>query len=86
MPIPNNIERQHILSAIHQVQREGIPARRSSRKFKIYFEGETYPCKLLISWANIYANGQELSSHPNVFQTNMAVSYLRDLGFTITQA
>lgn len=83
MPIPNNITREHIFQAMLKIHREGVPAGRQPRQWAVNYEGEIFPCKLLISWANIYANGEELDPNPNNFQTYMAQDYLTNLGFQI---
>lgn len=83
MPIPNNIRREHIFQAMLKIKRENIPPGRQARQWACTYEGDIYPCKLLISWANIYANGSELDPNPNNFQTNMAQDYLSELGFQI---
>ncbi|MXV38037.1 hypothetical protein GO491_05005 [Flavobacteriaceae bacterium Ap0902] len=83
MAIPTNITREHVLRAIQRVDREGIPPRRNSRKWFLEYDKELYPVKLLISWANEFANGEELDSDPNVFILDMARKYLESLDFTI---
>jgi len=82
MPIPNNIEREHIFQAMLKIKREGIPPGRGSREWALQYEGEIFPCKLIISWANIYANGVALSPNPNIFTTYTAQDYLNRKGFT----
>jgi len=81
MPIPKNINRENIFQAMLKIHREGVPPERQSHKWAVQYEGEIYPCKLLISWANIYANGVELDPNPSNFQTTMAKDYLTNLGF-----
>ena len=81
MPIPNNIEREHIFQAMLKIEREGIPVRRDAREWATEYEGKQYPCKLLISWGNIYANGVELDPDPTNFTTYMAQEYLLEKGF-----
>ena len=83
MAIPNNITREHIFQAMLKIKREGVPARRHEREWAIKYEEDIYPCKLLISWGNIYANGTELGPNPNVFTTENAQQYLGHLGFEI---
>ena len=83
MPIPKNINRENIFQAMLKIHREGVPPERQSHKWAVQYEGEIYPCKLLISWANIYANGIELDTNPSNFQTNMAIEYLTIIGFDI---
>ena len=62
----------------------GIPARRGAREWAIDYEGVIYPCKLLISWGNSYANGEELDPDPNNFNTYDAQEYLLNKDFIIT--
>lgn len=85
MPIPANIRREHIFQAMLKIKKDGVPAGRGARQWALNYEGDIYPCKLLISWSNIYANGEELDPNPNNFQTYMAQNYLTDLGFNIVQ-
>ncbi|QJD80296.1 hypothetical protein [Spirosoma rhododendri] len=85
MPIPANIHREHIFQAMLKIKREGIPAGRGPRQWALNYEGDIYPCKLLISWSNIYANGEELDPNPNNFQTYMAQNHLTNLGFDVVQ-
>ena len=81
MPIPDNIEREHIFQAIIKTNREGIPPRRGPREWAVNYEGEVHPCKLIISLANFYVNHEELD--PNTFITYEAQEYLMGKGFTI---
>ena len=81
MGIPNNIEREHIFQAMLRIEREGIPARRDAREWATVYEGKQYPCKLLISWGNFYANEEELNPDASIFTTNMAQKYLKEKGF-----
>jgi len=83
MPIPENIYREHIFQAMLKIKRDGIPNRRAAREWALRYENENYPCKLLISWGNLYANGNELNPNPRNFQTYMAQEYLQELGFDI---
>ncbi|MEZ0543134.1 hypothetical protein [Fibrella arboris] len=83
MPIPANIRREHIFQAMLRIKREGVPNGREPSQWVLNYEGDDYPCKLLISWLNIYANGQELNPNHNNFQTDMARRFLTNLGFTI---
>lgn len=82
MPIPYNIEREHIFQAIIKIEKEGIPPQRQAKDYTMLYERKQYPCKLVISLANIYANGEELDSDPKVFNTYMAQDYLIEKGFT----
>ena len=79
--IPDNISRSHILKAIDVVDREGVPPRRKSRKFDLLYEGRKYPPKYLVSLANIFVAGEELS--PEAFHIYDACRFLVPLGFDI---
>lgn len=59
-PLPNNIERDHILDALRDIRREGIPASAQSSTYDVIYEAERFPPKLVVSIANRYANGTEL--------------------------
>lgn len=82
--IPANISREHVVQAIMQVKRNGVPKGRGSRKFRLFYEGECYPPKYVISLANTFANGYELDSSrfSGGHETN---SFLTRLGFVIHQ-
>ena len=82
--IPKNIHREHVLKAIEEIKRSGIPAGRGSRKFLIAFNGDYYPPKYVISLANRYANGEELN--PSEFSGGTeSNNFLRALGFVIVE-
>ena len=85
MAIPNYITREHILLAISKIDKEGEPPRRDARKWAVRHNNKEYPCKLLISWANIYTDNTELDPNPNVFQSAMARKYLHNCGFEIVR-
>jgi hypothetical protein len=82
--IPKNIHREHVLKAIEEVKRSGIPQGRGSKKFLIEFNGDYYPPKYVISLANRYANGVELN--PSEFSGGTESNdFLRALGFKIVE-
>lgn len=83
MPITKDINKQHVLQAFDKINREGVPPFRGIRKVAVKFEDKLYPCKLVISWANIFLTGRELDPDPRNFQTDMAVAHLNELGFEI---
>jgi hypothetical protein len=83
MPIPNNIEREHIFQAMLRIHRDGVPPKRRAREWAVDYEGVIYPCKLLISWGNVYSNGQELDPNPRNFTTYKAQAYLTRKNFII---
>ncbi|MEJ8755448.1 DUF3578 domain-containing protein [Pontibacter sp. H259] len=60
MSIPKNIEKEHLLKAIEKIDRQGIPPFGDSQYYDVFYNGHTYPPKLIVSYANIEANGIEL--------------------------
>ncbi len=61
MKIPDNISKEHLSRAIKRIKNDGIPAYASSQYYDVVLEnGEKYPPKLILSYANLYANGEEL--------------------------
>ena len=58
--IPSNIEREHIVKAIGEIDSNNIPPGRQSKSFLLIFEGKQYPPKYVLSLANKFANGEEL--------------------------
>ena len=58
--IPENILKQHILSAIEEIERDGVRSGRQSSTYDLKYNGKFYPPKLVVSLANKYANGEEL--------------------------
>lgn len=55
--IPNNIKSKHIVQAINKIEKEGIPAQAHSSSYDVLYKGKRYPPKLVLSYANIFANG-----------------------------
>ncbi|GIM28437.1 hypothetical protein CPJCM30710_11030 [Clostridium polyendosporum] len=80
--IPENISKEHILKAIEEIDENGVPQERLSTKFSVLYREKLYPPKYLISIANKYVNGEELS--PSLFsggdETN---NFLFKRGFKI---
>lgn len=60
MKLPENIRREHILKAIQKIREEGIPSHAQSSTYDVVYEEERFPPKLVIAYANIFANGKEL--------------------------
>jgi len=81
--IPKNIRREHVLKAIEEVKRIGVPKGRGSKKFLIEFNGNYYPPKYIISLANKYANGEKLNS--SEFSGAESNDFLKALGFQIVE-
>jgi hypothetical protein len=81
MSNPNNIKREHVLSALEKIDVKGYDRRYEGRKWFLKYEGKTYPCKYPISLANLFANGVMLSTNANVLTSQSAIKLLRSLGF-----
>jgi hypothetical protein len=80
--IPHNITREYILKAIQYIEKNGVPENRASRKYALLYQGKQYPPKYVISLANLFANGELLSS--SVFNGGAETNnYLRERGFQI---
>jgi len=60
MSIPINIHKEHLLKAISKIDAEGIPDYSQSVYYDVIYEGKKYPPKLIVSFANIFANGETL--------------------------
>lgn len=60
MPIPINITKEHLLKAIEKIDREGVPKNGDSQYYDVIFNEKKYPPKLIVSYANFFANGVEL--------------------------
>jgi len=80
--IPKNITTKNILKAILEIDKDSIPPNRHSKKYNLYFEGKPYPPKYVLSIANKYANGEELSSIKFSGGTE-SNTFLMNLGFEI---
>ena len=81
MSNPNDIKREHVLSALEKIDKEGYDRRYEGRKWFLKYEGKTYPCKYPISLANFFANGVMLSLNANVLTSQSAIKLLKSLGF-----
>jgi len=80
--IPANIQRQHMLRVIKDIQAghlEVPPSQRSTR-FCLDHDGFHYPPKYIVRMANIHANGEELWTHYGGNETN---SFCQSRGFRI---
>ena len=79
--IPNNIKPEHILRAIEEADRSGIPVDRKSDRYDLVYNEKMYPPKYIISLANKYASNAELS-HLVFGGGNEVNSFLQSRGFT----
>ena len=60
MKIPENIKREDVKKAIEKIDKEGIPSNAHSSTYDLIYNDKKYPPKLVVSYANIFANGSEL--------------------------
>lgn len=60
MKLPENIRRERILKAIQKIREEGVPDHAQSSTYDVVYEEERFPPKLVMAYANIFANGEEL--------------------------
>lgn len=60
MTLPTNISKEHLLQAIKKIDNEGIPKGGDSQYYDVLHNGKRYPPKLIISFANLFANGSIL--------------------------
>lgn len=60
MSLPNNISNEHLIQAFSKIDNEGVPNDAESQYYNVIFNGNKYPPKLVVSYANIFANGIEL--------------------------
>jgi 5-methylcytosine-specific restriction endonuclease McrBC GTP-binding regulatory subunit McrB len=78
--IPKNIKKEHIISAIQEIDNSGISnSRRNATEYALFYNDKEYPPKYIISLANKYANNEELSS--NDFNSIQSRTFLTNLGF-----
>lgn len=82
--LPENIKPEHIVQAIHKIEKEGIPAQAHSSTYDVLYEGKRFPPKLVVSYANIFANGVALDR--SEFEGGIGTpcfKILEENGFTI---
>lgn len=59
--IPQNIKREHVVKAIEEIEKSGVPREWDSKKFLLEYHNKFYPPKYVISLANRFANGKILN-------------------------
>ena len=79
MTIPQNIGRDHIISAIDQIERDGVPRNHLQKRYLFTFNRKSYPPRYVISIVNKYANGEILES--SAISSQDANKSLISLGF-----
>ena len=59
--IPKNITKEHILLSIERFDEYGLPdPNADSQYYDLLYNGNRYPPKVIISYANKFANGEDL--------------------------
>ncbi|MBK7561217.1 MAG: hypothetical protein IPI68_06755 [Chitinophagaceae bacterium] len=58
MAIPKNITKEHLLKAISKIDIEGIPKDSDSQFYDVVYDEKKYPPKVIVSYANLFANGE----------------------------
>lgn len=79
--IPNDINDTHIEQAAKEIDLNGVPSQRESRKYLVQIGDTLYPPKYIISLAVKYLKGKELDS--NDFIATEARAYLEKRGYKI---
>lgn len=82
MPIPNNINEEHIIQALTYIDENGVPERNESTRYDLFYKNRLYPPKYVISVANKFAHGSLLPLD-QFSGGKEANSYLKQRGFII---
>lgn len=79
------VTREHVLAALEQIRRDGVPPKRKATRYALVHNGARYPPKYVLSLAVGAATGEPLppQAHSGGHQTN---SVLERLGFDIILA
>jgi len=80
MAIPNLTE-ESIKRAIDFMEKNGIPFHNESMQYDLVLDGKKYPPKYVVSLANHFQNGTEISVDD--FNSVQAVDFLKKRGYTI---
>ena len=84
--IPENITKDHLVKAIKEIDKEGIPKGRQSFKYDLEYDKKKYPPLLVVSYANRIANGEEFA--PNTLgggPSSEAFKLLKKEGFIVNE-
>ncbi len=79
--IPKDINDSHIVQAAREIDLNGVPKQRESRKYLVQVGDSFYPPKYIISLAVKYLRGQEMDSSD--FIATEARNYLDKRGYKI---
>ena len=78
------VTKENIIDALKFIDKNGVPRKRLSTKFNLYYNNKSYPPKYVLSIATKIASGKELES--SVFSGgNETNSFLETLGFIIRE-
>jgi hypothetical protein len=83
MRIPKNLNREHMLAAIAEIDRDGYDSIYEARTYSLQYNNRTYPPKHVVRIANRLANGRNLKDIS--FNPSEADRLLRRLGFTVSK-
>ena len=79
--IPNGIKKEHLLEAIMEIDRTGVPPKRRSTGYDLIYRNRKYPPKYVI-----YLAGRIAGLPPfGFFGGNETNSFLKDFGFIIIE-
>jgi hypothetical protein len=81
IPHKDKITREHIVSALAEIDQNGVPEHRHAKGFDLIHNGKKYPPKYSVALAGKYAVGEELRGFKGGAETN---SFPRSLGFEVT--
>lgn len=82
--IPKNIINEDVIKALQEIDCTDLLPKQEAHKFQLKHAGKNYAPKYVLSVANRYRNGAELSPNMSIggSETN---DYLRELGFEVIQ-
>ncbi len=76
---PNNITKDHVLSAIERIEREQIDLK-GATKYEVVINGKNYPPKEIMRYAHEEMNGEYLWEYSGGESTN---KFLKEMGYKI---
>jgi 5-methylcytosine-specific restriction protein B len=80
--IPKEIEQRHIIDALAEIDRTGVPTEREGTGYELVHAGKTYPPKFVISIASKLATGAALD-HSQFSGGQETNGFLARLGFQV---
>jgi len=82
--ITSKVKREHVITALQDIDRDGIPERAQSNTYDLIYGTKHYPPKLALSWAVKHASGHEYNrSSFSGGEESQCFKLLRELGFWI---